>query len=127
MCRWPPQSAICEQFFPAGLAGRSGAEPGKSAGGSERSQSDEDRPERRAHLTARERHIIRARFPAEQPTALEDLGATFSVSRGRIRQIEVRALQKIRSAMRPHLEGALSPASARWHPPLTEGHSVDQA
>lgn len=72
-----------------------------------------------AHLTARERHIIRARFLAEQPTALEDLGATFGVSRERIRQIEVRALQKIRSAMRPHLEGVLSPGSARWHPPLT--------
>jgi RNA polymerase sigma-32 factor len=72
-----------------------------------------------ADLTARERHIIRARFLAEQPTTLEDLGATFGVSRERIRQIEVRALQKIKSAMRTRLEGAAE--SGRGHPPLTYG------
>jgi RNA polymerase sigma-32 factor len=58
-----------------------------------------------AHLTTRERHIISARFLAEQPMTLEDLGATFGVSRERIRQIEVRALQKIKSALRAYLEG----------------------
>jgi RNA polymerase sigma-32 factor len=74
-----------------------------------------------ADLTPRERHIIRARFLAEQPTTLEDLGATYGVSRERIRQIEVRALQKLKGAMRNRLEGALSPESGRWHPPQTYG------
>ncbi|MCA6117073.1 RNA polymerase sigma factor RpoH [Bradyrhizobium sp. WSM 1738] len=59
-------------------------------------------------LTPRERHIVRARFLAEQPTTLEDLGATFGVSRERVRQIEVRALQKIRGALRTRLGGTLS-------------------
>jgi RNA polymerase sigma-32 factor len=58
-----------------------------------------------ANLTPHERHIIRARFLAEQPTTLEDLGATFGVSRERIRQIEVRSLQKLKGALRAHLAG----------------------
>ena len=41
-----------------------------------------------ARLTAPERHIILARFLAEHPTTLEDLGASFSVSRKRICQIK---------------------------------------
>lgn len=47
-----------------------------------------------ATLTARERHIIEARFFAERPKTLDELGPTFGVSRERIRQIEVRALQR---------------------------------
>jgi RNA polymerase sigma-32 factor len=65
-----------------------------------------------ARLTPRERHIIRARFLAEHPTTLEDLGASFGVSRERIRQIEVRSLQKLKGALRAYLEG--TPPVHRW-------------
>jgi len=60
-----------------------------------------------ALLNPRERHIVGARFLAEQPKTLEELAATFGVSRERVRQIEVRALQKIRSALGTRLDGSL--------------------
>jgi RNA polymerase sigma-32 factor len=59
-----------------------------------------------ALLTPRERHILGARFLAERPKTLEELAATFAVSRERVRQIEVRALQKIRGALGARLEGS---------------------
>ena len=57
-----------------------------------------------ATLTPRERQIIQARFVAERPKTLDELGPTFGVSRERIRQIEGRALQKLRVAMSTQLE-----------------------
>jgi RNA polymerase sigma-32 factor len=66
-----------------------------------------------AALTSRERHIIEARFLAERPKTLDELGPTFGVSRERIRQIEVRALQKIRSALSARLDGTLLPVGER--------------
>ncbi len=51
-------------------------------------------------LDARSRRIIEARWLKEQDTAtLHDLAAEFGVSAERIRQIEARAMQKIRAAM----------------------------
>lgn len=58
-------------------------------------------------LNSRERRIIEARFLAERSATLEDLAHTFGVSRERIRQIELRALQKMKTAMRARLEGRL--------------------
>jgi RNA polymerase sigma-32 factor len=55
-------------------------------------------------LNSRERRIIEARFLAERSETLENLALTFGVSRERIRQIELRALQKMKSAMRARLE-----------------------
>jgi RNA polymerase sigma-32 factor len=71
-------------------------------------------------LTPRERQIVGARFLAEQPTTLEDLGATFGISRERVRQIEVRALQKIGGALRTRLGGTL-PGYGRLDLPRTSG------
>lgn len=48
-------------------------------------------------LTRRERDIIRARHLTESPTTLERLGARFGVSKERVRQIEDRALAKLRT------------------------------
>jgi RNA polymerase sigma-32 factor len=50
-------------------------------------------------LTLRERCIIKERFLGEKPQTLEELGRVFGVSRERIRQLEQRALQKIRTAL----------------------------
>jgi RNA polymerase sigma-32 factor len=50
-------------------------------------------------LNARERRIFEARRLAEEPATLEDLSAEFGVSRERIRQIEVRAFEKVQKAV----------------------------
>ncbi|ETR76985.1 RNA polymerase sigma 70 [Afipia sp. P52-10] len=49
-------------------------------------------------LNARERRIFEARRLAEEPMTLEDLAAEFGVSRERVRQIEVRAFEKVQAA-----------------------------
>jgi len=51
-------------------------------------------------LNERERHIITERRLKETPTTLEDLSVEYNVSRERIRQIEVRAFEKLQKAMR---------------------------
>jgi RNA polymerase sigma-32 factor len=50
-------------------------------------------------LNARERHIFEARRLAEDPSTLEDLASAFGISRERVRQIEVRAFQKVQRAV----------------------------
>src|SRR5580692_9635192 len=49
-------------------------------------------------LDDRERRIFEARHLADEPQTLEDLAEVFNVSRERIRQIEVRAFEKVRKA-----------------------------
>src|SRR5262244_2486044 len=51
-------------------------------------------------LNEREKRIFEARRLAEEPATLEDLSAEFGVSRERIRQIEVRAFEKVQKAVR---------------------------
>lgn len=50
-------------------------------------------------LNDRERRIFEARRLAEDPVTLEDLSVEFGVSRERIRQIEVRAFEKVQKAV----------------------------
>ena len=51
-------------------------------------------------LTERERHIIAERRLKDNPTTLEDLSQAYSISRERVRQIEVRAFEKLQKAMK---------------------------
>ena len=51
-------------------------------------------------LNDRERRIFEARRLAEDPVTLEDLSAEFGVSRERVRQIEVRAFEKVQKAVK---------------------------
>jgi len=51
-------------------------------------------------LNARERHILEERRLKEEPTTLEDLSQEYGISRERVRQIEVRAFEKLQKAMR---------------------------
>ena len=51
-------------------------------------------------LNDRERRIFEARRLAEEPVTLEDLSAEFGVSRERVRQIEVRAFEKVQAAVK---------------------------
>jgi RNA polymerase sigma-32 factor len=51
-------------------------------------------------LNRRERRIFEARRLAEKSTTLEKLAEEFGVSRERVRQIEVRAFEKVGKAVR---------------------------
>jgi len=51
-------------------------------------------------LNDRERRILTERRLAEDPKTLEDLSQEYGISRERVRQIEVRAFEKIQKAMR---------------------------
>ena len=51
-------------------------------------------------LNEREQDIIRQRRLQESPTTLEDLSGQYNVSRERIRQIEVRAFEKLQKAIK---------------------------
>jgi len=51
-------------------------------------------------LNERERHILSERRLKDEPTTLEDLSKEFGISRERVRQIEVRAFEKLQRAIR---------------------------
>ncbi|MCW2284725.1 RNA polymerase sigma-32 factor [Rhodoblastus acidophilus] len=51
-------------------------------------------------LNERERRIFEARRLSDEPMTLEDLSAEFGISRERVRQIEVRAFEKVQQAVR---------------------------
>ena len=53
-----------------------------------------------AVLNKRERHILEERRLKEDPSTLEDLSKVYDISRERVRQIEVRAFEKLQKAMR---------------------------
>jgi RNA polymerase sigma-32 factor len=53
-----------------------------------------------SHLTERERDILMERRLRENPTTLEDLSAKYGISRERVRQIEVRAFEKLQKAIK---------------------------
>ena len=50
-------------------------------------------------LNERERHILNERRLKDEPTTLEDLSQQYAISRERVRQIEVRAFEKLQKAM----------------------------
>ena len=50
-------------------------------------------------LNDRERRIFEARRLAEEPVTLEELSSEFDISRERVRQIEVRAFEKVQEAV----------------------------
>ena len=52
-------------------------------------------------LDERSRRIVEARWLAEEPATLHELAAEFGVSAERIRQIESKAMQKMRSSLTP--------------------------
>ena len=50
-------------------------------------------------LSAREKHIFMARYLTESSPKLETLAAEYGISRERVRQIEQRSFEKVRSAI----------------------------
>ncbi|HEX2889996.1 RNA polymerase sigma factor RpoH [Vineibacter terrae] len=60
-------------------------------------------------LSDRERHILTQRRLIEEPKTLEDLSDEFKISRERVRQIEVRAFEKLQRAMKNAVVQAARP------------------
>jgi RNA polymerase sigma-32 factor len=52
------------------------------------------------NLNTRERHILTERRLKDEPTTLEDLSKEYGISRERVRQIEVRAFEKLQRAIK---------------------------
>jgi RNA polymerase sigma-32 factor len=83
-------------------------------------EQDEKDHQRKALIAAidvlddRERRIFEARYLADEPLTLEDLAAKFKVSRERIRQIEVRAFEKVRKAAKNLAVKAPAAAQEAW-------------
>ncbi len=63
-------------------------------------------------LTDRERDIIQARRLQDEPATLEELSQKYGVSRERVRQIEVRAFEKLQRGMKAAMNTAALPAPA---------------
>ena len=63
-------------------------------------------------LNDRERHILTERRLTDNPQTLEELSQQYDVSRERIRQIEVRAFEKLQKAMQRIAGERLLPATA---------------
>jgi RNA polymerase sigma-32 factor len=51
-------------------------------------------------LNERERHILIERRLKDEPTTLEELSQQYNISRERVRQIEVRAFEKLQKSMK---------------------------
>ncbi|HMK67746.1 MAG TPA: RNA polymerase sigma factor RpoH [Stellaceae bacterium] len=63
-------------------------------------------------LSERERHILTERRLKDNPTTLEDLSREYGISRERVRQIEVRAFEKLQRAIKQSaLERRLAPTA----------------
>jgi RNA polymerase sigma-32 factor len=80
---------------------------------------DEELERRRSYLSSamsvlneRERRVFEARRLAEDPATLEELSEEFGVSRERIRQIEVRAFEKVQKAVTSTARQAEAPTAA---------------
>ena len=63
-------------------------------------------------LNERERRIFEARRLADDPVTLEELADEFGVSRERVRQIEVRAFEKVQGAVKNRVAEMESPSLA---------------
>jgi len=62
-------------------------------------------------LNPRERRIFEARRLADDPITLEELSSEFGVSRERVRQIEVRAFEKVQAAVKADIARLQIPAA----------------
>src|SRR5207344_1678129 len=67
-------------------------------------------------LNDRERRIFEARRLADDPITLEELAEEFGVSRERVRQIEVRAFEKVQKAVKNRVADLETPPARAQAP-----------
>jgi RNA polymerase sigma-32 factor len=75
-----------------------------------------------AVLNERERRIFEARRLVDEPVTLEDLAAEFGVSRERVRQIEVRAFEKVQKAVKNRVAAMEAVPAHSVPPPVPVAH-----
>ncbi len=68
-------------------------------------------------LNERERHILIERRLKDNPTTLEDLSQVYDISRERVRQIEVRAFEKLQKSMKAQIAARQAETQARLSAP----------
>ena len=68
-------------------------------------------------LNDREKRVFLARRLEENPVTLEDLSQEFDISRERVRQIEVRAFEKVQKAMKAAAKELAKPQRSLEHQP----------
>ena len=97
----PRSTRRCAATAKATASGRTGS-PTTDAARRKRALADSEELETRRSccggdgaLNERERHIIQERRLKDEPATLEDLSKEYGVSRERVRQIEVRAFEKL--------------------------------
>jgi RNA polymerase sigma-32 factor len=73
-------------------------------------------------LNDRERRIFAARRLADEPVTLEDLAVEFGVSRERVRQIEVRAFEKVQKAVKNRVAAMEAPVARGAAPAAVAAH-----
>jgi RNA polymerase sigma-32 factor len=90
-----------ESFAPIAYLAAPNAEPTQQMEAVEREKlANEGLSQALAALDARSRHIVEARWLNEEnPATLHDLAAVYSISAERVRQIEAKALQKLKVAL----------------------------
>jgi len=64
-------------------------------------------------LNERERHILIERRLKDNPTTLEDLSQVYNISRERVRQIEVRAFEKLQKSMKTQVAARQAEVAGR--------------
>ena len=75
-------------------------------------------------LNDRERRIFEARRLTDEPVTLEELADEFGVSRERVRQIEVRAFEKVQKAVRTRVADLETPAATTDVPTTSLEQSI---
>ena len=68
-----------------------------------------------ANLNEREKDILARRRLSEEPVTLEDLSQVYGISRERVRQIEVRAFEKVQKAVRVAAREQARPQGSTVH------------
>jgi RNA polymerase sigma-32 factor len=66
-------------------------------------------------LNGRDRRIFEGRRLAEDPITLAELAGEFGVSRERVRQIEVRAFEKVQKVVKNRVAAIETPAHQPMH------------
>jgi RNA polymerase sigma-32 factor len=76
-------------------------------------------------LNVRERHILEERRLKDNPMTLDDLSQQYNISRERVRQIEVRAFEKLQKAMKAQVaERRLQVLPAQGHDRMSIQHAA---